>query len=317
MKVIDLEAIQASLDPDKAIAAVRSAFVAYSAGKVQLGAVGHLTFPEAGGDCHIKSAAMTSEEIFVVKIATGFASNRALGLKASNGMMVVFETNTGAPCALLQDEGYLTDLRTAIAGGLAAELLRPNECTAIGIIGTGIQAKLQAKLAARMTGLEHVIIWGRNHSRAIELAASLCAEGLRAEAKSDIVTLTRRTRLVITTTSTERALLTRANTRSGMRIIAVGADAPGKHEVESELVAAMNHLVADFLSQCFAYGELSWPARAGMTETTQVSELGTLLRNPSALAPDSSALVDLTGIGAQDLAIAAATLRDIDRKYEQ
>ncbi|MDK2760990.1 MAG: hypothetical protein KYX64_06480 [Sphingopyxis sp.] len=312
MKIIDLAAIRASLELDAAISAVRAGFIGYSAGRAQLGAVGHLVFPEVDGDCHIKSAAISGEDVFAVKIANGFPRNAALGLKASDGMMMVFDTTTGAPLALLQDEGHLTDLRTAIAGGLAASLIKPENCEAIGIIGTGIQGRLQAELAARLTGVKHILIWGRDDDKASELAATLRAAGLAAEAVADIAALTRRTRLVITTTPARIPLLTRANTVPGMRIVAVGADAPGKQEVETELVAAMDLLVADDRLQCVDHGELSWPAGAGLIEMAQIAELGSLLAEPPILAPDSAALVDLTGIGVQDLAVASTVWRSFD-----
>ena len=259
---------------------------------------------------------MFGEHVLAVKIATGCPRNAALGFKTGDGMMIVLDAATGAPCALLQDEGYLTDLRTAIAGGLAAALIQPNACEAIGIVGTGIQARLQAELAARLTGVKRIIIWGRDGDKAAALAAVLCDDGLIAKAVVDISALTHRTRLIITATSAQAPLLTRANTLSGMRIVAVGADAPGKQEIETELVAAMDLLVADARSQCLDHGELSWPARAGLIDAVGIAELGSLLAEPQILTSDAAVLVDLTGIGVQDLSIAAAVLRSVVREGE-
>lgn len=311
MKIVGLDEIRSRLDVDVAIAAVRDGFVGFSAGKVELAAIGHLTFPDVDGDCHIKSASMSGSDVFVVKIASGFPRNPRLGLRASDGLMIVLDTATGSPLGLLLDEGHLTDFRTAIAGGLAAALVRPADCPAIGIVGTGIQARLQAELVARATSIKQVVIWGRDAAKASSLAEDLNAVGLTAEPVADIETLCRRTRLVITTTPARAPLLTRANTVPGMRIVAVGADAPGKQEVESELVGAMDLLVADSSAQCLDHGELSWSYRSGDLDPSRVIELGQLLADPPSLDEASSALVDLTGLGIQDLQIAAAVWRSL------
>lgn len=311
MRIVGLDEIRARLDLDAAISAVREGFIRFSAGEVELAAVGHLTFPDVEGDCHIKSASMRGSDVFVVKIATGFPRNPQAGLKASDGLMVVLDTATGSPLALLLDEGHLTDVRTAIAGGLAAALIRPADCPAIGIVGAGIQARLQAELAARTTSIEHVVVWGRNAAKAAGLAEDLKTAGLTAEPVADIETLCRRTRLVITTTPARAPLLTRANTVPGMRIVAVGADAPGKQEIESELVGAMDLLVADSPAQCLNHGELSWPYRSGDLDPSRVVELGPLLADPPRLHDAASALVDLTGLGIQDLQVSAAVWRSV------
>lgn len=312
MRIIDLDEIRANLDLDAAVAAIRDGFTSLAAGKVQLGAVGHLRFPDLDGDCHIKSAAMAGSDVFAVKVATGFPHNAERGLKTSDGMMTVFDAHTGEPLCLLRDRGYLTDLRTAIAGGLAASLIRPPACDAIGIVGAGIQARFQAELASRLMGVRRVLIWARDPARAECLAAELEADGLEAESVSEIAALANRTRLVIAATPARAPLLRRDNVVPGMRIVAMGSDAPGKQEVEAELVASMDLLVADAADQCLEYGELASPARDGLIERSRISEFGALLANPPELAHMSSALVDLTGVGVQDLQIAAAVWRSVE-----
>ena len=119
MEILTKEQIRANLDIQTAISQIEKGFVAYSIGKATIPPVGYLPFRT--GDCHIKYGHITSDPFFVIKIATGFNKNRAKGLPACNGMMIIMEANTGVPLALSQDEGMLTDIRTAIAGFIAAK----------------------------------------------------------------------------------------------------------------------------------------------------------------------------------------------------
>ena len=144
MRVVSLPEILAALDEDAALAAVAEGFRRYSAGQVQVAAVGHLAFADPPGDCHIKSAHLAGDDVFVVKLATSFYRNPERGLSSSNGFMAVISAETGEILALLHDQGQLTDRRTAMAGAIAARAIaRPGSAT-LGVVGAGIQARLQA-----------------------------------------------------------------------------------------------------------------------------------------------------------------------------
>src|SRR5580658_7578580 len=122
---------------------MENGFVAYSRGEVVVPPVGHLDFADPPGDCHIKYGYIRGDDTFTVKMATGFYRNPDIGLPSSNGAMLVFSARTGEPLALLHDEGYLTDVRTAAAGAVAAKYLAPREVECIGMVGAGTQAHLQ------------------------------------------------------------------------------------------------------------------------------------------------------------------------------
>jgi ornithine cyclodeaminase len=306
MKIHALPEIQSGLNLDDAFAAIREGFIGFSKGLVQLAAVGHLVFPQVAGDCHIKSAAMSGGDVFAIKIATGFPQNAAQGRRSSNGMMALFDAHNGEPCALLLDEGYLTDMRTAIAGAIAVDLIRPRRAKTIGIVGTGIQARLQAQMTARLTGLKRFSLWGRDAGKAQALAAELRSGGLDAVASATLEQLCRTAEVIITTTTATEPLLTSGMVAPNARIVAVGADAPGKQEIDTALVGQIDRVIADSIAQCLDHGELSWAYRAGLLKRDEVSELGTLLASPFNSDMEQSILVDLTGLGVQDLQIATS-----------
>jgi len=122
-------------------AAIEEGFRAFTAGRATIPFPAHLDFPE--GDCHIKYGKIDGEPYFVVKVATGFYENQKRGLPTGDGYLTIHSQETGRLQAILLDEAHLTDVRTALAGRVAAKYLAPKKEGTIGVIGTGIQARLQ------------------------------------------------------------------------------------------------------------------------------------------------------------------------------
>jgi ornithine cyclodeaminase/alanine dehydrogenase-like protein (mu-crystallin family) len=313
MKIVTLDEIRGAIDMDRIYAAIREGFIALSQGRVTLGAVGYLGFPKYGADCHIKSAASADGDVFAVKIASTFAGNTKIGLRTSDGMMLLFNAHTGEPLALLEDRGWLTDLRTAIAGAIATKAILPNDARTIGVVGTGIQAELHATLAAEHCDIRRVVLWGRRHEEAERLALELTSDRLNVQSVASLEELASVADVVITTTPARMPLLTSGMFERPPRIVAVGADAPGKQELASDLTASMTVLVADSVEQCLDHGELSRPYRDGLLAAERVTELGSLLANPVSFSDGESVLVDLTGVGVQDLQIAEAVWTELSR----
>src|SRR5580704_4850014 len=129
--------LEAIIQPADVIRAVETGFVAYSRGEVVVPPVGELLFEEPQGDCHIKYGYRKGDSTFTIKIATGFPQNATQGIATSNGAILVFSSRTGELLTIFQDEGFLTDVRTAAAGAVAAKLLAPGKIERIGIIGAG------------------------------------------------------------------------------------------------------------------------------------------------------------------------------------
>lgn len=310
MRWFPKDAILSAIDGDQALATLAQAFRDHSAGKVQSIAVGHLRFDRPPGDVHVKGAHIGGREVFAIKVASSFYENPQRGLPSSNGMMLVFDAQVGEPLGVLSDEGALTDLRTAIAGAVAARLIAPADPQVLGVIGAGTQAGLQARWIARGLGLSRIRIWARSMARARDLAAELTAEGLAAEAADSLPALCAQADVIVTTTPARAPLLGAETLRPGLRIVAVGADAAGKRELAPDLMAAADLVLVDSRSQCAAYGD-----SAGAIAPERMIEIGEALvqgdRLP--LPPEAVAIADLTGIGAQDAAIAELAWRSLTR----
>ena len=170
--------VRASLDMAGCIEACDAAFASYWSGRASTPSVISLEIPDRAATVHVKAGHVQGERYFAVKVAAGFPENVALGLPANGGMVIVFDATTGEPAAFLLDNGYITDLRTGAAGGVAARYLARQDVRTVAVIGTGAQARYQLDaLAVVRPGFAHVRIWGRDADRAAACVDDLGTRG--------------------------------------------------------------------------------------------------------------------------------------------
>ncbi|MCH2161726.1 MAG: hypothetical protein MK085_07605 [Phycisphaerales bacterium] len=284
-------------------------FVEYAQGRCVIPPVGELLLEEdPPGEVHIKYGCVRGGAFYVVKIASGFPRNVDRGLPNSNGIMLLFDRETGELARMLLDEGRLTDLRTAAAGALAARLLAPPEVRRIGILGTGVQARLQLRQMAGVIDCTDALVCGRR-AEALEACRSDMADTpFTIEGTTDPAELAARCELIVTTTSAHEPLLQREWIRPGTHLVAVGSDTPEKQELDVGILAAADRVVCDSLAQSRLRGEVSQALRAGVIKEADVVEIGAILDGQEAGrdGAEDVTVVDLTGVAVQDLRIAEA-----------
>lgn len=294
---IDLEAIDV----------VERAFAALATGEVVMPPILSMEIPAANGEVDVKTAYIPGFEGFAIKVSPGFFDNPKLGLPSLNGLMILFSAKTGLVEALLLDNGYLTDVRTAAAGAVAARHLAPETQTA-GVMGTGVQARLQIEAAFKVRPFERVLVWGRDPAKAEACAADLAERlGIEAVVMPDPARLVAECQLVVTTTPARTPILRADWLHRGLHITAMGSDQGGKNEIAPEILSRVDAYVPDRLSQCQALGELRTALEAGMVSgAASFDELGAVITDPTLgrRSPEDITLCDLTGTGAQDTAIA-------------
>ncbi|CAI1135042.1 ornithine cyclodeaminase [Serratia entomophila] len=310
MKTVNRRQILDVFDADSLTLLQKEGFIAHSQQRVQQPPVQHFLFAQAGGDCCVKSAWLEGDEQFVIKVSTGFYRNPAQGLASNQGLMMAFSAQTGEPQTLLLDEGWLTALRTALAGRIAAELCAPSNIQAIGIIGCGMQARLQLQQLKAVTACREAWLWGRSEPALRAFRRDAEAEGFRVQITQDAAQLAAHCQLIVTTTPSREPILQAADIRPGTHITAVGADADGKQELATDLVAKADVIVVDALSQCSQYGEIATAYRQGLLASTPIVELGAALRQGGKARndPQQITLADLTGLAIQDAQIVKGIL---------
>ncbi|HYJ70372.1 MAG TPA: hypothetical protein VEX15_22195 [Nocardioidaceae bacterium] len=312
MQVVEEAQIRAAVSLPAAIDAVRAGFAAMAADRVRLGGTIHLDVPESSGEVHVKGAHVEGEPFIVVKVAGGFYENPAKGLPVGPGMMVVLDATTGVPAALLNDNGWLTDVRTAAAGAVAADLLARRQLRKVAVVGSGVQARHQLRALTVVREPETVVVWGRDHSKAERCATDL-ADEVTADvtAAGDLEEAIRDADLVVTVTPSRTPLVRADWLTPGVHVTAVGADGPLKRELESAVLSRADVLVVDSIDQCSRLGELHHAIADGSVDPTDVTaEIGELVSSSESLraSDDLITVCDLTGVGVQDWAIASLVM---------
>ena len=290
-----------------AVEVVEQAFTALASGNVQMPPILSMDIPDAHGEVDVKTAYIPGLDGFAVKISPGFFDNPKIGLPSLNGIMVLFSAKTGQVDAVLLDNGYLTEVRTAAAGAAAARVLAPQQVDTAGVIGCGAQARLQVEAARLVRPFSKVLVWGRDLNKAARCAEDLRQiNGLQAEVESDPAALVAASQLVITATPSEQPVLSASWLHPGLHITAMGSDQENKNEIEASAVAKADLYVADRISQCEMMGELRAAREAGLLVEVVPPELGQIISGAVSgrLDDDQITICDLTGTGAQDTAIA-------------
>ncbi|HET7550523.1 MAG TPA: hypothetical protein VFK04_04485 [Gemmatimonadaceae bacterium] len=312
-RVVRLDEMRGAVDIPLLIDELAEGFVAYSSGNVVVPPVAHLGFDEPRGDVHIKYGYVEDDDVFVIKIADGFDENPALGLPPGDGMLLVFDRRTGMARAVLLDHAYLTDLRTAAAGAVAARVLAPRVVDRIGVIGTGVQGHLQLELLRRVVECRSAMVFGRDRLRAEQYAHDMAIHGFEVTIAPDPDSLASACDIIVTATTARAPLFSADSVRPGTHISAFGADSPGKQELDPGLMGRADVVVVDSLSQTSQHGELAHALEAGVISEERVHELGDVIRDPSLgrTRQDQITVCDMTGVAVQDIVVAKHVLAQL------
>ncbi|MEE2953518.1 MAG: ectoine utilization protein EutC [Pseudomonadota bacterium] len=295
-----------------AIAAVEDAFHALATKPVAMPPILRLDIPEHRGEVDVKTAYVPGLSGFAIKVSPGFFDNPKLGLPSVNGLMMLLSATTGLVEGLFLDNGYLTDVRTAAAGAVAAKHLSHQDARRVAIFGAGVQARLQLEALKLVRPIKTAVIWARDPAKASEAADVLSTElGLAIRATADPAQAVAEADIVVTTTPAEAPILMADWLRPGQHVTAMGSDAEHKNEIDPQAIAMADLYVADSLVQTRRLGELHHAIAAGLVSAEAgFAELGQVVAglHPGRPSPDAVTIADLTGTGVQDTAIATLAM---------
>ena len=292
----------------EAVACVENAFRALATEKVAMPPILRLDIPEHRGEVDVKTAYVPGIDAFAIKISPGFFDNPALGLPSTNGLMVLLSAKTGVTEALLIDNGYLTDIRTAAAGAVAAKHLARPDAAKAAIFGAGMQAKLQLEALKLVRPITEARVWARDAAKAEATAGELRERlGIDVRAEPDAAEAAAGADVIVTTTPATEPLIHAGFVSAGQHITAMGSDAEHKNEIAPAVIRMADLYVADSARQTRRLGELHHAIDAAvMAADAEVTELGQIIagRKHGRRTAADITLADLTGTGVQDTAIA-------------
>ncbi len=310
MNIYTQAQIMNALRPRDAAALIAEGFIAHANGRVQLPPVQSFQFPASNGDCCVKSAWIAGDEVFSVRVSAGFYDNPAKGLSSNDGLTLIFSALTGQPVALLRDGGWLTSMRTALAGQIVASAMAPSQVTGIGVIGTGDQARMQLEQLIPVTACRRLTVYGRNRQSLEHYCEFAEALGFEVTATHNAKDIATHSNLIVTATPSRDAIIKNEWVNPGTHITAIGADSHGKQELDIQLVARADVIVVDSIEQCCQFGEISEAFTSGLIDMGRLVTLGSVLSG-QALGRQNDmqiTLADLTGLGVQDAQIAKSAM---------
>ena len=294
--VFSAQAVEAAVPPERAVDAVRDAFVAYARGEWSMPPKVYVPAYPAGD---FRAMPALGGGYAALKWVTSFPGNPARGLPTVTGLVVLSNASDGSLVAVF-DAAAVTAIRTGAAAVLAAETLGAGSAPA-AVVGAGVNGRAAARtFLARGRG---VVLWDLDEKRARSAAAQLGA-GVAASPEEALGA-----DVVVTVTPGHEVLFTDGSLRAGQHVSLMGADGPGKAEIAvGELVRA--HTFCDDWEQASHNGELAHAVEAGALAREQVTELGAVLDGTAdgRRNDDEITVFDSTGLAIQDLAIALAAL---------
>ncbi len=308
VKIVNLEEIKKILEKINPIEIIEEGFVAYSQGKVEVPPVGEMIFDEPPGECHIKYGFIKDDDYFVIKVATGFYDNPKLNLPAFDGLMLLFSQNTGHLLSILLDDGYLTNIRTAAAGAIAAKYMAPQNVQRIGIFGAGTHGRLQPIYLQKVLDCKDIITWGIDQEELAVYEKDMKELGFKVQTTQNPEDITSTCDLIVTCTPSKKPLILAEQIRKGTHITALGSDTPEKQELDSAILKRADRLVVDSIEQCMSRGESFKAMNNGMIKKDKMIELGDMIlkKEFQRQTEEEITVVDLTGVAIQDIQIAKA-----------
>ncbi|HEX6222100.1 MAG TPA: cyclodeaminase [Acidimicrobiia bacterium] len=292
---------------EEELAAIEAVYPLVTSGAGSMPPIMRIDVPENNGEIDIKSAFLPGYSGIAVKVSAGFFDNPAKGLPSLGGLMMVFDSETGVPRSALFDNGYLTDVRTALAGAVAARHLARADAGAVGIVGAGVQARLQLEALTLVREVREARVWARRADRSAVFADEMSeALGIPMQVVDSVSDVANSSDIVVTTTPSTEPLLEVGMLHPGLHITAVGSDAEHKQELSADLIMAADRFVCDTISQSRRLGELRSALDSGFDEADAV-ELGAVVAGDAIGRGNEGdvTVCDLTGTGAQDTAIAS------------
>jgi ectoine utilization protein EutC len=290
------------------VTVVEEAFRALAKGGVVMPPILSMAIEAQHGEVDVKTAYVPGLEGFAIKVSPGFFDNPQRGLPSLNGLMILLDAETGIVRAVLLDNGYLTDIRTAAAGAVAARHLAPAEVQTAGVIGAGVQAELQVRALRLVRDFPELVVWARDAGKAEAYALKMRnALGISVRVASTAEDVVQHADVVVTTTPARKPIIRRDWLHPGLHVTAMGADAPDKNELDPRILAEADRFVCDRNEQSRRLGEMRTAIATGVIADDHVAdELAEIVAGdkPGRQSEEEVTICDLTGTGVQDTAIA-------------
>lgn len=274
-----------------------------------------INFPAEGlhgkeGHVHFKAGYVKGDDYFVFKYSAGFWGNQEVGIPTDTGFFMIFDAKTGQPVATIEGGDFtLTDYRTAAAGAVAAKWLSRKDSSTVGIIGNGVQAKLQLIALAKVRSIKNVRVWGRNpeHIASYLDWESKKLPNLNFTPCKKIEDAVKNVDILITATPSSKSIIFPEWISMGTHITGVGACGPTMQELDAKVFGLPNvKIYADSVEACATNGDIYHALEENVITKAQIrGDLGDIINKKieGRTSDNDITIADLVGLGVQDAKI--------------
>lgn len=294
------------LSMDEVIAAVESAFREKGLGRVQMPAKIYLFYKKYNGDLRTMPSYLESLDVSAVKIVNVHPDNRAkYNLPTVMATIILIDPKSGAPRSIMGGT-TITDMRTGAAGAIAAKYLARKDSKIVGFVGAGAQARTQlAGLLSVYEELEEVRVWSRSEKTRNAFLSDMQPKYghlCKIIPVKNVDEAVKGSDIVVTTTPSREPLVMNEWIEPGMHLTCIGADAPGKEEIDP-VVLKRAKIVVDDWEQASHSGEINVPFSKGIITKQDIwAEIGEVVAGlkPGRTSSDEITLFTSTGLAIQD-----------------
>jgi alanine dehydrogenase len=293
------------LTMEETLPVVENAFRLHGLGEAQLPSKIYLTFEPFDGDLRAMPAYLKGDVSAAgVKIVNSNPSNPAKNLPAVTGILVFTDPETGLPLGVF-GAGTLTAMRTGAAGGIAVKYLARKNSSIVGLVGCGRQAQTQLEALLPFFKIKKVLVWGKTTEESDAFCKANKNLGIEVVGLPSVESVCQ-SDIIVTTTPVKLPVVKAAWIKPGTHINAIGADAPGKQELETALIKKARVVVDDWHQASHA-GEVNVAVSAGaLSEKDVAGQLGEIIvgKKKGRQSENDITVFDSTGLAIQDIATA-------------
>lgn len=306
MRLVSQAEIENNINFSEALKVIEASFVAASEKKVILPPPLVFALGETKGEICIKTAYDGNLPTYTIKQVSVFQDNPKKGLPSLTGTMNVYSSATGELLAVLNENGWLTNVRTACAGTIANKYFSQSNATTLGVVGASTQAFFQLKiLLSQSKNYQTVFLWNRTKDKLDEFITKITKiyPNINFIICNTVADVVKKSDTIITCTSSRLPLLMAEMVEGGKTIIGIGADMPEKYEIEGAVFQKADRIFVDNKDSNFVLGDIANAVSSkNITKEKITGEIGEVISGKKKGRDDDDQLiiVKLVGIGAQD-----------------
>ncbi len=315
VRIITGKDVESLLTMKDTIGAVEEAFRQKALGKVEMPPKVYVFIKEHAGDYRVMPAYMPSIDAAGVKVVNVHVKNRERGLPTVMATILLLKPETGEPIAVI-DGTLITSMRTGAAGALAVREMARKGSGVVAFVGAGVQARFQLLGIKEVLGTFRARAYDVSSASSKSFAEFALKNGIKADIAQSVKECVSGADVIVTTTPATGPVVMREWVSDGAHINAIGADAPGKEELDPKILLDARVIVDD-MEQATHSGEVNVPISKGIYKPSMISgELGDVLigKVKGRGSEKEITVFDSTGLAIQDIATASAVLRRAEEK---